>query len=262
MRQRLGQYFLHDTGAVAEAISAIGAEIKNVIEIGPGNGALTKPLCESLFKNGGRLIAIEKDPALAEKARDWDLENLEVVEGDALEVLPGLSAELGGQKYSLIGNIPYYLTGFLLRIISELEHKPEQTIFMIQKEVAERIVVKPPEMNRLAASIQFWAEPKIIRNVSKRSFSPSPKVDSAIILLTTTQNPLKTAPEKYYSALRALFAQPRKTVLNNLAAEFKESRKTATEKALAALTRAGVSPDSRPQNLSIKDIEGIADAAF
>lgn len=260
MRQKLGQHFLHNVGAVSEVISALNTGAKLVIEVGPGKGALTKPLSEALLKTGGKIIAIEKDPELAAAAREWNLPNVEIIEGDILEVLPTINSKLKTLSYALVGNIPYYLTGFLFRIISELKNRPAQTIFMIQKEVAERIVVKPPEMNKLAASIQFWAEPKILKIISKKSFSPEPKIDSAIILLGAKIPATKTPAEIYYSAVRALFAQPRKTILNNLAATFGDSRKLATEKALLALKAANLSPELRPQNLSVADIEKISKA--
>lgn len=262
MRQKLGQHFLRDEGAIAKILSSLDSNVKTVIEIGPGKGALTKPLAKALANNGGRLVSIEVDPSLANLARTWELENLEIIEGDVLDVLPGLVSKLKDKDYALVGNIPYYLTGFLLRKISELPKKPARTIFMIQKEVAERIIAKPPDMNRLSASVQFWAEPKIIKVVSKNNFNPPPKVDSAIILLETKSLPGEAASEAYYSAVRALFSQPRKTILNNLAAEFDDPRKIASEKALKALGSVGVSASLRPQNLSVEDIELIARAIY
>ena len=83
----------------------------------------------------------------------------------------------------IVGNIPYYITGKLLRIISELEHKPERTVLLIQKEVALRICATPPDMNRLAASVQFWADAEIIAHVPRNDFSPAPEVDSAVVVL-------------------------------------------------------------------------------
>ncbi|TSC59770.1 MAG: 16S rRNA (adenine1518-N6/adenine1519-N6)-dimethyltransferase [Parcubacteria group bacterium LiPW_15] len=262
MGQKLGQHFLRDEGAIEKIISALGDNIKTVIEVGPGRGALTKSLAESLSSSGGRLIAIEKDPLLAAEAKSWDLKNLEIIEEDILVALPEVVSKLKDEDYALVGNIPYYLTGFLLRKISELEQKPIRTIFMIQKEVAERVVSKPPEMNRLSASIQFWADPKILKTVSKNSFNPPPKVDSAIILLETKKSPPKISAESYYSAVRAIFAQPRKTILNNLAAKFEDPRKIASEKAAQALEVAGLSPGLRPQDLSVEDILLIAKAIY
>ncbi len=260
--RKLGQHFLRDESAITKILSSLGGDIKTIIEIGPGKGALTKPLAAALANNGGRLISVEIDPSLANLARTWKLENLEIIEGDVLDVLPKLVSELKNQDYALVGNIPYYLTGFLLRKVSEFAKKPARTIFMIQKEVAERIVAKPPDMNRLSASVQFWAEPKILKIISKKNFDPPPKVDSAIILLETKSPREETAPEAYYSAVRALFSQPRKTILNNLAAEFKDPRKIASEKALKALKSAGLSPSLRPQNLSVEDIKLIAQAIY
>ncbi len=260
MGRKLGQHFLRDKDAVEKIISALGDNIKTAIEVGPGKGALTKPLAEALKRTGGRLIAIEKDPLLAAEARNWNIENLELVEGDVLEKLPAIIQNLKPASYSLVGNIPYYLTGFLLRKISELPEKPARSVFMVQKEVAERIVAKPPKTNRLSASVQFWAEPRILKAVSKKSFNPPPKVDSAIILLETIILPPETVPEAYYSAVRAIFSQPRKTILNNLAERFNDPRKIASKKAAEILEEAGLSVALRPQDLSVEDIKLISKA--
>ena len=100
--------------------------------------------------------------------------------------------------YKIAGNIPYYITGHLFRIIGDFKHGPKQCSFTIQKEVAERICAAPPRINRLAASVQFWASAKIIKMLSPSDFSPSPEVFSAIIVLKATETADLDA-EFYYS---------------------------------------------------------------
>lgn len=253
MRQSLGQHFLKNSAAIEKIISALSPGGETIIEIGPGKGALTRPLAAACEKTGSKILAVEKDPALAEEARSWGLKNLEVVEGDILKILPGLVSGLHG-KYKIIGNIPYYLTGFLLRTIGALEPKPELIILTIQREVAVRLTAKPPRMNRLAASVQFWAEPKVVGILPRAYFSPPPEVDSAIISITPTAKHGDVPSETYYETMRAVFAQPRKTILNNLRAVSEKS----AEDLSAELTAVGIDPGARPQNLRVEDVVAVA----
>ena len=126
--------------------------------------------------------------------------------------------------------------------------------FMSSVHSQELVMVQSPKLFMIFSSF--------LKVVSKKNFDPPPKVDSAIILLETKSLAQETTPETYYSAVRALFSQPRKTILNNLAAEFKDPRKIASERALKALKSAGLSPSLRPQNLSVEDIELIARAIY
>ena len=202
MGNYLGQHFLINKKKIEKIIEALDLKSGDVVvEIGPGKGALTIPLCENCQKLGCKIIAVEKDKDLADdlKNKIYDLgldKNIEIIEGDALKTLPRLihNSELRIKNYKIVGNIPYYITGYLLRILGELENKPSLIVLTIQKEVAQRVCAKPRTrrrqgyggqgMNLLAASVQFWAEPKIIGSVSKKDFWPIPKVDSAIIKLT------------------------------------------------------------------------------
>lgn len=255
MRQNLGQHFLKNSAAIKKIVSALDPGKETIIEIGPGRGALTRPLAEVCGKSGCKILAIEKDPALAEEARGWDFGAVEITEGDALKILPGLVANLRG-KYKIVGNIPYYMTGFLLRTIGELEPKPELVVLTVQKEVAERLRARPPKMNRLAASVQFWADPKMVATLPRGYFSPPPEVDSAIISLSPTKKYRETPPKAYYETMRAVFAQPRKTILNNLR---EKNRKSAVDIS-AELTELGIDPKARPQNLRVEDVAAIAKA--
>lgn len=246
-KKSLGQNFLTDNLAIDTVVEAINPQPQDtIVEIGPGHGELTLPL----LKSGAKVIAIEKDSSLARKlvgslAEEIHKKQLEVIEGDALKILPSLFAnELKSQRANkLVGNIPYYITGFLLRTISELEHKPASIVLTIQKEVAERICAVPGEMNLLAASVQFWGKPEIIKIIPRESFYPIPKVDSAVIKIVPSHKPIANS-EKYYSFIKTLFKQPRKTILNNLRELF-----SAEE-----IQKTGINPALRPQNLSMENI--------
>lgn len=257
MPRYLGQHFLKNKKKIQKIVEAL--ELKDgdtVIEIGPGYGELTSELVNWLIGKNIKvnIIAIEKDRELVKLLREkFAVENnIEIIEGDALKVLPILTTnyKLLTTNYKLVGNIPYYITGYLLRILGELKNKPLLIVLLIQKEVAERVCAKSPKMNLLAASVQFWAEPKIIGYVSKKDFRPQPKVDSAIIKLITYDKRLMTNnAEKYYKFIKILFKQPRKTILNNLR-PMTNDLQLLTEK----LKLVGINPQARPQDLSIEQI--------
>src|SRR3989344_6843843 len=217
----LGQHFLKNKAKIKKIVEAFNLENGDtVIEIGPGHGELTEKIIERLKDlkiERFKIITIEKDRELAEdlrsKIHDLELDkNVEIFEGDALKEIKNqiLKIKIANQKSKIIenlkivGNIPYYITGYLLRILGDSEIKPSLIVLLIQKEVAERICALrqaqgKPKMNLLAASVQFWAEPKIIGYISKKDFRPAPKVDSAIIKLTTNnQQPTTEEAINYY----------------------------------------------------------------
>lgn len=256
--QPLGQHFLKNRSVIPKIIAALQiGRGDTIIEIGPGHGELTFPLAEACAEAGAAMIAVEKDKRLAEGLAGRIEKTVDVRNADILEFLRDEAPDLRTVK--LVGNIPYYITGKLLRTAGELARKPERSILMVQNEVAERIIAEPPKMNRLAASVQFWAEPAIIARVPKEDFSPPPKVGSAIIALKT-KGSLPADAARYYEAMRTLFAQPRKTIANNL---LSAKREVMTREALArALADAGVRPEARPQDLTTAKIAAIADLLF
>ncbi len=253
--RRLGQHFLKNKEKLRKI--AVSLDIKNgdtIVEIGPGNGELTK----ELIKYPAKVVAIEKDKKLAEilrDAMDTHGDSIEIIQGDALKVLPEITnklMKLKTESYKIAGNIPYYITGKLLRILSELETKPKIAVFTVQKEVAERIVAKPPKMNLLAAAVQFWANPEIVDYIPKKDFQPQPEVDSAITKLVT--KPIishKSSAVSYYNLIKVLFKQPRKTILNNLSA-----LKPKAE-ILTILEELKINFGDRPQNLNLEKIEEL-----
>ena len=258
--QKLGQHFLNNDEVLKKIIG--GLELSDgslVIEVGPGRGALTIPLITACQAAQCRLVAIEKDVKLAAAlATDFPTTaEVEIVQGDALELLPIIIAEAAkkSEDYLVVGNIPYYITGKLLRILSEAETKPRECVFMVQREVAERMCATAPAMNRLSASVLFWADTKVIAAVPKKDFTPPPEVDSAVILLTRRNAAPNIDPEKYYHAIRTLFAQPRKTILNNMSAAMEGITKESVE---LSLKKININPEDRPQNLSVEEIAAIA----
>lgn len=140
-----------------------------------------------------------------------------------------------------------------MRTLGDLDKKPDMAVLTIQKEVAERLASEPPKMNRLAASVQFWTEPEIAMILPKSVFNPPPEVDSATIVLKPAAA-RKTNPASYYKMVRAIFSQPRKTILNNLS----DGLGIAKKEAEARLAEAEIEPGLRPQNLSLENIFKLA----
>ena len=256
-----GQHFLKNQLAIKKIIAALDLQEKDtVVEIGPGHGELTS----ELIKHPIEIIAIEKDQRLAKelelRIRNQELwkSRAKIINDDVLKVLKSPDSKFLIHNSKIVGNIPYYITGYLLRILSELENKPSLTVLTVQKEVAERIVAKPPEMNRLAAITQFWAETKILAILPAKDFDPPPEVDSAVIVLKTRSSSSISDRElmrKYYKTVKILFQQPRKTVLNNLTAGLKILK----DKALEKMRSLGLTGEERPQNLGIDQIKKLSE---
>lgn len=256
MLKKLGQHFLINKTAIKKIISALKPQSgETIFEIGPGKGALTFPLLQECQKINCKLIAVEKDPQLGVRVEGLgNSKNFEIIIGDALKEIPKItkSHALIPNPYKIVGNIPYYITGKLLRILSELKNKPTLSILMVQKEVAKRITAKPPKMNLLSAAVQFWSEPKILLSLKPEDFNPPPKVNSAVIKLNP--KPCALNPEKYYKLLHIIFKQPRKTLINNLRAGLKLSKNELENK----LKAFNIEPNYRGQNLSVKQLEKMA----
>jgi 16S rRNA (adenine1518-N6/adenine1519-N6)-dimethyltransferase len=266
MPRYLGQHFLKNTAVIKKIVAALDLQSGEIIiEVGPGHGELTIPLAAAAKKIGAKIFAVEKDKELAEalraKVEGTDIGDVEIISDDILLFLKtGGASGISTSPFKIAGNIPYYLTGHLLRTLGELNRKPDRAVLMMQAEVAERICATPPRMNRLAASVQFWAKPKIVARVPRTDFSPPPEVDSAVIELINLPGASNgtRAQETYYAAMRAIFAQPRKTTLNNIAGHV-EAPKNDLAASLLAL---GIDPKSRPQDLSVKNIAEIARSFF
>lgn len=212
-RQQLGQHFLIK-GKTLERIAnaACGEHTVLVVEIGPGRGALT----ERLLARADRVVAIELDAALALQVKDrWPA--AEVLEANALHVDwsqwgPGV----------LAGNLPYYIATPLIAKFLRNPGVLAQGVFLIQKEVAERITATPGnrEFGYLSVECQLFAEAEYLFNVAPGAFQPPPKVESAVIRLTPRKKIAVAEPEKFLGFVSVCFRQKRKTLRNNLAAAY------------------------------------------
>ncbi len=243
--KRFGQHFLNDRSALEDIADAAGASSSDVvIEIGPGRGSLT----ELLLARAGRVIVIEIDHMLAERLRERYASNhrITVVESDVLEVR---FADLVNEPFIVVGNVPYYITTPILFHTLQAP-LPKRCVFLVQREVAERIVATPGsrDYGALTVNVQAVARAEIVRGVPPGAFSPPPKVDSAVVRLTPLDSPLIPVDEldEFRSFVLAVFGMRRKQIANVL----RSVRRVSLERANEILVSEGIDPTARPETLS------------
>ena len=257
-KKSLGQNFLKSTKAISDIVAAGKVfEKDTVLEIGPGKGALTEKILEA----GAKVVAVEADgeliPILEEKfSVDIEKGKLELIHGDILETS---AKDLKLKKYKIIANIPYYITGAIIRKFLEENTQPELMVLLVQKEVAERIVARDGKQSILSMSVQAYGQPKIISKVAARYFSPAPKVDSAIILIDNiSKKNFKNVSEKdFFDVIKTAFGQKRKTLMKNLSQNFKNKANL-----LEIFKNLGISDKARAEDLSLETMIGLAKALF
>jgi len=250
-RKRFGQHFLHDQDIIERILRSINPQAnENLVEIGPGQGALTYPLLKLCKK----LIAIELDrdliPVLNRESRRYG--ELEVINADILEFE---LASLDPQKtYRLVGNLPYNISTPLMFHLLKSARQIEDMHFMVQKEVALRIVANPGDSNygRLSVMLQYRCACQYLFDVAPGSFSPPPKVDSAVIRLTPLPAPEHDIGDyaKFADIVLAAFGQRRKTISNSLKPMLSRE----------AIIACDIDPTLRAENLSIADFASLSRA--
>jgi 16S rRNA (adenine1518-N6/adenine1519-N6)-dimethyltransferase len=213
-KKSLGQNFLFDENVLARIVGAAEMQpLEPVLEIGPGLGSLTRLLAQT----NAQVTAVELDnrflPILQTELAYFD--NVRLIHGDILE--QNLDA-LFDRPYKVVANVPYYITGAILRHLFSAQQKPTCLVMTVQKEVAERITAVPPQMSLLAVSIQLYGEAEIITTIKAGAFWPRPDVDSAVIRLTLFPEPLLPFAEEkqFFTLVKAGFSQKRKQLKNNL----------------------------------------------
>ena len=242
-KKSLGQHWLTDVDSLQAICDA--AEVgpgDTVLEIGPGLGTLTA----LLVKEAKRVIAVELDDTLArDLPKRVPAKNLDVVQQNVLK----FDLTTVPDAYKVVANIPYYLTSNLVRVLSESIHPPQRAVLLVQREVAERIAAEPNEMSLLAITAQYYWEVALGRIVRAELFTPPPKVDSQILILTRRAEPPfpDVDTKRFFRITRAGFSQRRKTLLNSLSAGLHLSREATTE----LLQNSGIDPMARAQDLSL-----------
>jgi len=234
-----------------------------VLEIGPGFGVLT----EELIKSSQKVLSVELDKRLVlflnkkfKQAKNW-----EVLEADILKIKNiDIAEKLGcSENYKIVSNLPYSITKPVLKKFLTYQPKPTEMVVLVQKEVAQKIVAQPGEMGLLSISVQFYGQPEIIDYISKESFFPQPKVESAILKIKIRKigypaefSQVLSAKElqnfqenKFWQLVKFGLSSPRKQLQNNLANGLKIDHLDTKNK----LKIMGLREDCRGQDLSLAD---------
>ncbi len=216
-KKSMGQNFLKSKGALRKIIeSAELSAFDIVLEIGPGKGALT----ELLLQKAKQIIAVEKDRALFEYLKEKFAS--EISEGKLVlvedDILLFENYSLLGAHYKIVANIPYNITGAILKKFLTADIQPKEMMLLVQKEVAQRIVASDKKESILSISVKAYGTPKYIAKVPARDFSPAPKVDSAIIAVKniSRENFTEGGEKFFFEVVRAGFAHKRKVLVKNL----------------------------------------------
>ena len=266
-KKSLGQHFLRSKSALAKIVEAARlSPCDTVLEVGPGEGALT----ELLLLRAGRVIAVEKDdrliPILRQKfATEIASGKLGLIHADILNYELGIRNY--GNRYKLVANIPYYITGAFIRKFLESDTQPSAMALLLQKEVAKRIVARDGKESILSISVKAYGTPIYIDTVKAGAFSPPPKVDSAIIAIenisksifsdglaqpptVTRFNLVKEREKRFFELLKKGFAHPRKLLASNLGVD--------SEK----LIQCGIAEKSRDENLTLQQWRSLVAALY
>lgn len=208
-KKSLGQNWLIDQPSLERIVDLIQISPQDqIVEIGPGQGNLTKLLTQK----AEQVIGIEIDQDLILNLRKKQLKNLTLIHEDILKFnfgkIPG--------KYKLVGNIPYYLTSHLIKVISSLDPKPERVVLLVQKEVAARLSALPGQLSVLGLTAQYFWEVSLDIEVSKDKFYPIPKVDSQVVILKPKLSLPLQDEKQFFNLIKIGFSSKRKKLINNL----------------------------------------------
>ncbi len=250
-RKRFGQNFLHDPAVIQRIVNAVHPRRgETMVEIGPGQGALTCELLSAL----GRLDVVELDrdliPLLEQNCGNRG--ELHIHQADALQ-FDFCSLSPGPHQLRVVGNLPYNISTPLLFHLLEMSHCIRDMHFMLQKEVVERLTARPGSgaWGRLSVMIQFYCQAEMLFVVGPGAFRPAPKVESAVVRLVPHQQPpVDVDPARLSALLQRAFAHRRKTLRNNL-------KGLLDADTIAAL---GIDPGLRPERLSLEDFARLARA--
>ena len=247
---RLGQHFLNNPTVADTLIEAAAiTEGSRVLEIGPGTGALTR----KLLATGASVTAIERDATLVTQLHETfsgeiSAGKLLLVEDDIRNIDASTLGYRGGD-YILAANIPYYITGEIIRTFLTASAQPMTMCLLIQREVAQRIVAKNNKESLLSLSVKAYGTPLYIRTVTRGNFTPPPAVDSAILAIKGISRNffVEMNEETFFEMLHAGFGSKRKLLIRNL------EKIASIDELRVAFTTSKISPQSRAEDLSLEE---------
>ncbi|OPZ93970.1 MAG: Ribosomal RNA small subunit methyltransferase A [Firmicutes bacterium ADurb.Bin419] len=260
LTKSLGQNFLTDENVVARIVDT--AEVTSddlVMEIGPGIGSMTGELA----KRAGKVVAVEIDrhliPALKENLKEFS--NLEIINEDIMKVnVKDITVNEQNMTMKVAANLPYYITTPIIMKLLEEENDLELMVFMVQKEVAQRMVAKPggKDYGALSVAVQYYAQPERVFDVPPHCFIPQPEVDSTIIKLKKNKTPPVNLKDKdmFFKVVKASFGQRRKTLLNALTnfGGFNKSKEEIRE----ILSALDINENARGETLTIEQFASLS----
>jgi 16S rRNA (adenine1518-N6/adenine1519-N6)-dimethyltransferase len=252
----LGQNFLVDRVILDRIVAAAELTPNDVVlEIGAGLGTLT----ERLAQEAGRVVAVELDERMIDVLREAlsGYDNVTLIQGDILALDPAQLVQ-PATAYTVVANLPYYITSAALRHLLESTRRPQRLVVTVQREVAERIVARPGQMSLLAVSVQLFGEPQLLFRIKSGSFYPSPGVESAVVRVDMHDSPVVSVEDtrSFFRVVRAGFAQRRKQLRNTLSAGLH----MPAEAVATRLQEAGIDPKRRAQTLNLEEWARIVQA--
>ncbi len=258
-KRELGQNFIYDENLLRALVEASGVTGEDdVLEIGPGAGSLTKPLCAAAH----HVLSLELDERLIPLLRVFmeGADNFTLVQGDVMTAnLPELTKDLR-KPFCVVANIPYYITTPLLNLLLGGGLPIRLMALMVQKEVADKLLAAPGDegWGPLSVRAQYRTEPRLAMEVPAACFTPPPKVDSAFVVLPVRERPpVAVRSEKdFFAVVNAAFALRRKTLANSLAASLRLERADAA----ALVAQAGLPEQVRGEKLSLENFARLSDA--
>lgn len=253
-KKSLGQYFLTSQKVIEKIIEV--AKVKDgdiILEIGPGKGVLTK----KLLARAKRVITVEKDAELVSLLNETfhsEVEKgvLEIIKGDILKI-DSKDIGLSNRSFKVVANIPYYITGALLKKLLSSEIQPSCMVLLVQKEVAERIA-KSKKESILSLSVKAYGSPRYIETVPASYFKPKPKVDSAILSIEgVSKDFFSDMPEKFFfKILKEGFKSKRKFLINNL------GNFTQKEDLRHIFQKLSIDENTRAEDIHLRDWKSLA----
>ncbi|MBZ4687822.1 MAG: dimethyladenosine transferase [Clostridiales bacterium] len=263
-KKSLGQNFLTDRNIVQKIAEAAEVDYDTVVEIGPGIGALTL----ALAARAEQVIALELDKKIVPVLREVTsgFANITIVEGDAVKenfdtLVEGVAGpQKAREGYRVAANLPYYVTTPIIMHLFEKDFNIKSMVFMMQKEVADRIMAEPggKDYGSLSVVVQFFAKPSLVTKVPPTVFLPQPEVESAVIRLDKHKSPPVNISNKefFFKVVRAAFGKRRKTLLNALSNSALKLDKTLIQK---ACEKSGIDPKTRAETLSIEQFADLSE---